>query len=67
MEAILIHPKNKQQLEAIKAFASALKIDFETVQSASEYHPEFVQKILKGREDIKKGKGVKIPVEDLWK
>jgi len=58
MEAILIHPKNKQQLKAIK-------MDFETTDSTSPYRPEFVQKILKGREDVKKGKGVKIAVKDL--
>lgn len=67
MDTILIRPKNKTQLEAIKAFATALKIDFETKSSESPYDPEFVQKILKGREDIKNGKGVKIAVEDLWK
>ena len=67
MDTILIRPKNKTQLEAIKAFATALKIDFETKDSESPYDPEFVKKILKGREDIKKGKGVKIAVEDLWK
>lgn len=30
MEAILIHPKNKEQLAAVKAFAKALKMTFET-------------------------------------
>ncbi len=43
----------------------ALKIDFETEESP--YNPEFVKEILKAREDIKNGKGVKIGVEDLWK
>jgi len=67
MDTILIRPKNKSQLEAIKAFAMALKMDFETKGSESPYDPDFVKKILDGREDVKNGKGVKIAVEDLWK
>lgn len=67
MDTILIRPKNKTQLATIKAFATALKLDFETKGSESTYNPDFVKKIRKGREDIKNGKGVKIAVEDLWK
>ena len=67
MDTILIRPKNKTQLEAIKAFAKALKMDFETNASESPYDPEFVTKILDGREDVKNGKGVKIALDDLWK
>ncbi len=67
MEAILIHPKNKEQLAAVKAFAKALKMDFETTDIKNPYDPEFVKKIQKGREDVRNGKGTKIPVEDLWK
>jgi len=67
MEAILIHPASKEQLAAIKAFAKALKIPFETKEVENSYLPEFVDKILQGREDVKNGKGVKIAIEDLWK
>ena len=67
MEAVLIHPKTKEQLAAVKAFAKALKLEFETTTEEGPYRPEFVKKILEGREDIKNGKGVKIAVEDLWK
>lgn len=65
METLIAHPKNKEQLAALKAFVKALKIDFETKKSP--YNPIFVKQILKAREDIKNGKGVKIAVEDLWK
>jgi hypothetical protein len=65
METMIMHPKNKEQLSALKAIAKALKIDFETKKSP--YDPEFVKDILQAREDIKNGKGVKIAVEDLWK
>jgi hypothetical protein len=47
--------------------AKALKLDFETKGSESPYLPDFVKKILKGRDNVKNGKGVKIPSEDLWK
>ena len=65
METLIAHPKNKEQLAALKAFVKALKIDFETEKSP--YNPEFVKQILKAKEDIKNGKGVKIAIEDLWK
>lgn len=67
METVVIRPKNETQLEAIKAFAKALKMDFETTGSESPYDPDFVKKILKGREDIKNGNGIKIAEEDLWR
>ncbi|SFT26039.1 DUF2683 family protein [Mucilaginibacter polytrichastri] len=65
METMIMHPKNKEQLTALKAIAKALKIDFETKKSP--YDPEFVKDILQAREDIKNGKGVKTAIEDLWK
>lgn len=65
METMIMHPKNKEQLIALKAVAKALKVDFEV--GKSPYNPEFVKKILEGRADVKNGKGVKIPIEDLWK
>jgi hypothetical protein len=65
METLIVQPKTKEQLAALKAFIKALKIDFKSEKST--YDPEFVEKILQGREDIKNGKGVKIATEDLWK
>ncbi len=64
MEALTIHPKNKEQLEAIKSVLKALKIPFE--KEESPYDPEFVKMIqkaekgrksstvLKSKEDIDK-------------
>ncbi len=65
METLIVRPKTKEQLTALKAFIKALKIDFKSEESP--YDPEFVEKILQGREDIKNGKGIKIATEDLWK
>jgi len=65
METLIVQPKTKEQLVALKAFIKALKIDFKSEKSP--YNPDFVEKILQGRKDIKNGKGVKIATEDLWK
>jgi len=65
METLTIYPKNKEQLTAVKAVLKALKIDFKLVKDT--YNPEFTEKIIQGREDIKQGKGIKIATEDLWK
>jgi hypothetical protein len=65
METLIVHPKNEEQSTALKAVMKVLKIDFETEKSP--YNPEFVKEILKAKEDIKNGKGVKIAIEDLWK
>lgn len=65
METLIVQPKTKEQLTALKAFIKALKIDF--TSEKDPYNQEFVDKILEGREDIKKGKGIKIATEDLWK
>jgi hypothetical protein len=65
METLIVQPKTKEQLTALKAFIKALKIDF--TSEKSPYAPEFVEKILQGREGIKNGNGIKIATEDLWK
>lgn len=65
METLIVQPKTKEQLIALKAVIKALKIDFKSEKSP--YDPEFVEKVLQGREDIKNGKGIKIATEDLWK
>ncbi len=70
METVLIHPKNKEQLAAIKAFAKALKMEFETKIEESPYNPEFVKKIQQGDKDMQRGKGRTVTLEELdslWK
>lgn len=66
MEAIVLHPKNQEQLEAIKAIAKALKMKFETtVSDSSPYNLDFVDKIKRGDKDLKEGKGRSITLEEL--
>jgi hypothetical protein len=65
METLIVRPKNKEQLAALKAFVKALKIDFTTKKSS--YNDEFVKQILEAKADIKNGKGTEIAIDDLWK
>ncbi|MNJ93153.1 hypothetical protein D3C87_108320 [compost metagenome] len=65
METLIIHPKNKEQLAAIKAFVKALKIDFTTKKE--KYNEEFVKEVLDSVEEQKSGKpGLEIDVDKMW-
>jgi hypothetical protein len=67
METVIMHPKNKEQLAALKAVAKALKVDFETDKN-STYDPVFVAEILAGEKAKNEGKkGLRVDVENLWK
>jgi hypothetical protein len=63
---IKVYPKDKAQLKAIKSVFKAFKIKFELEQE-KPYNPAFVERVLLAKDEIKKGKGVKIETEDLWK
>lgn len=66
MEALTIHPQNREQLEAVKSVLKVLKIRFE-VNEENTYDTKFVERVLVAKEEIKQGKGVKIATPDLWK
>lgn len=53
------------KIEAIKTIFKAFKIKFE-VEEEKSYSPEFVERVLLAKEEIKQGKGVKIATKDLW-
>ena len=67
METISIkaYTNDASQIEAIKAFMKALKINFELEREKSLYRPEFVEKIRQGDEDIKHGRGKRVTLEEL--
>lgn len=67
MEAITIHPKDKEQFTTVTTILKALKIPFKKMEPNDPYDPEFVKEILQAKEDIKNGKGSLIKTEDLWK
>ena len=64
METLIVHPGNKEQLAAIKAFMKALKISFEEKKEAG-YDPEFVQKILESREQVKNGETRVVNIDEV--
>ena len=65
METVILHPKNKEQLSALKAFAKALKVDFETEKSP--YNPDFVAKIKESKKQIEEGKFTTLdPDKSIW-
>ena len=70
MEAIILHPKNKSQLSLLKKLAKEMGVAFETQKEEADeetYHPEFVAKIMRSREDSENGRVTIIKTEDLWK
>lgn len=65
METMIMHPKNKEQISALKAFAKALKVDFET--TVSPYNPGFIAKIKESKIQITEGKFIELdPEKSLW-
>ena len=65
METVIMHPENKEQLSALKAFAKALKVKFET--SNSPYSASFVNKIKESETEIKEGKFIVLdPNKSIW-
>ncbi len=67
METVIMHPRNKEQLDALKAIAKALNVAFET-EKESSYDPTFVAEVLQGEKAKNSGKkGLRVDVENLWK
>ncbi len=62
MESLIIYPKTKVQLEALKTMAKALGINFET---AKPYDSDFVAKIENSKKEVAEGKVTRIKTEDL--
>lgn len=68
-DTFIVHPSNEEQLSALKAFLEGLKIKFE-ISKKETYHPDFVAKIEKARQDYKNGKGRVYTTDQLnalWK
>jgi hypothetical protein len=68
MEPITIHPKDEEQLTAIKYILKIMKIPFDKSKREKDlYNPEFESKMKRGAEDKKAGRFKAIKTEDLWK
>ncbi|SDF59874.1 hypothetical protein SAMN05216464_12144 [Mucilaginibacter pineti] len=63
METLIVHPQNKEQLDALKTFMKAFKISFEEEKTA--YDPEFVAKIQESRRQVKNGETRIVNIDDL--
>jgi hypothetical protein len=61
METLIMHPKSKEQMVALKALAKAWKISVETKESP--YDPEFVEMIKTAE---KRGNYKEIDPKDVW-
>jgi hypothetical protein len=64
MEALIVEPKNKKELQAIKAVLKALDISFRA-EKDRPYDPEFVAKIKKSEQQVKEGKVTRVKKEEL--
>jgi hypothetical protein len=63
-DIFIAHPKNTQQINALKAFMQALEIKFETTKE-KPYNSEFVDMILQADKDFEKGKGIKMTANEF--
>lgn len=61
---IIIHTETKEQENALKAFAKALKMKFE-VAKEKPYDPAFVAKIEESRNQYKKGEFTSVEKQDI--
>jgi hypothetical protein len=65
MEMVIMHPRNKAQLSALKAIAKALNVEFETGKSI--YNPDFVKKVNESEQQVAKGQFITLdPAKSLW-
>lgn len=66
METLIVEPKTKKQLEAVKAVLRALEVSFRKGDE-SFYNPEFVDKIQRSKQQVAEGKVTRVQKEDLQK
>lgn len=66
MEALLIHPKNSDQLTAVKAILKALKVPYEPQEELS--FPKITKAdIEQAYAELREGKYTVIEADNLWK
>lgn len=68
METIILHPKNKEQLNLFEQLANALKVPFEkNEKKRSLYNAEFEAKMKESTKQAREGKTVRIDLDNIWK
>ncbi|MEO5910485.1 MAG: DUF2683 family protein [Pelobium sp.] len=63
METLVIHPENKEQLDALKALAKSWRINFEKYP----YSTDFINKVKEREQNLAKGESVNIAnPKSIW-
>ena len=65
MGTLIVHPENKEQLSALKAFMKAFNISFE--EPKQPYNTDFTEKMKISKKQAREGKTVKVSLDDIWK
>jgi len=66
METIIIHPKTKEEVRALKTIFKGMNIPFEKIGTSKKtYNQEFIAKIKKGDLDKKEGRFTSYSLEQL--
>ena len=63
-DIFIAHPKTTEQVDALKAFMLALKINFEVTDSMG-YNLDFVKKVENSRQQVKSGQVTRVKQDDL--
>ncbi len=66
METLIVLPKDKEQLAALKAIMKALKVDYKTEKGEKNYNKDFVNKMKQSEDDLKAGRTTRITPADIW-
>jgi len=66
METLIVLPKDKEQLAALKAIMKALKVDYKTEKGEKTYNKDFVNKMKQSEDDLKAGRTTQITPADIW-
>ncbi len=63
METLVIYAES-DKINALIQLLKAFDISYEKHKT---YKKEFFDRVLKAEEEVAQGKGIKIPIDDLWK
>jgi len=75
MKTLTVNIEDELSEKAITAVLDALRLEYD-IEDDTEFqnetarimaNPYLVEKLSQSRKDMADGKGVKIPIEDLWK
>jgi len=64
METLIVEPKSRKQLNAIKAVLKALDVTFRK-EEESPYNPEFVARIRRSEQQFEEGKVTRVTKENI--